>query len=127
MSLFFLLFFKIIIRRISSSQKITKIHAPCRRNENEKMENKDCLGFVHRSSFPLPFFLNHEIGFRWVIIYVLVSEPVSTVEDDKKGRRQPHGPGVDVVTDGFGSGVYRGIHGHELRKKSPKVNQSILT
>ena len=33
----------------------------------------------------------------WLDVGLLVSEPVGEVEDDEDGRRDPHGPEVDVV------------------------------
>lgn len=33
----------------------------------------------------------------WLDVGLLVCEPVGEVEDDKDGRRDPHGPQVDIV------------------------------
>ena len=45
------------------------------------------------------------VGLGRVHINVLVSEPVGDIENDKEGWGEPHGPGVNVVADGFGVSI----------------------
>lgn len=54
---------------------------------------------------------------RWINVNMLVSKPVGNVENHEKWRRQPHGPSVNVVTNGLGSRVHWWVGSGHLKKQ----------
>lgn len=67
--------------------------------------------------------LHEGVRLRWIDFHVLVREPVAQVEHDEEGRAEPHGPGVNVVTDG----LHQRVHGViTLKGEGEKKTQRII-